>query len=163
MRTAAQWFDIYGESHKNRTNKLIHWVCIPLITLSTLGLLQWIPDPFGDAPLAHWGTAFAIVAQLFYLRMSWRLSLGMVTVSAVLLATNHAITAAGLHIGVVSAAIFFVAWVGQFIGHKIEGKKPSFFQDLQFLLVGPAWLVQAVYRRVGIPVSPQGASASTLV
>ena len=162
MRTAEQWFEIYGESHQNLTNKLIHWVCIPLITLSTVGLMQRIPDPFGDAPLAHWGTLFVLAAQAFYLRLSWTIALGMAVVSGLVLATNHAIAAAGYDIGVVSAAIFFVAWVAQFIGHQIEGKKPSFFQDLQFLLVGPAWLVQAAYRRVGIPVSPQGASAGTI-
>ena len=48
--------------------------------------------------------------------------------------------------------LFVLAWVGQFIGHKIEGKKPSFFEDLQFLLVGPVWLLRFVYERMGLPV-----------
>jgi uncharacterized membrane protein YGL010W len=45
--------------------------------------------------------------------------------------------------------LFVVAWIGQFIGHKIEGKKPSFFKDVQFLLIGPAWLLSKVYRKAG--------------
>ena len=49
-----------------------------------------------------------------------------------------------------SLAIFIVAWIGQFIGHKIEGKKPSFFEDLQFLLIGPAWLLSFIYNKLGI-------------
>ena len=48
-------------------------------------------------------------------------------------------------------AIFVVAWVGQFIGHAVEGKRPSFFKDLLFLLVGPLWLLAFVYRALGVP------------
>ena len=51
----------------------------------------------------------------------------------------------------VAAAVFIVAWIGQFIGHAIEGRKPSFFEDVKFLLVGPAWLLHFIYRRAGIP------------
>ena len=50
----------------------------------------------------------------------------------------------------VAAVVFVLAWVGQFIGHLIEGRKPSFFEDVKFLLVGPAWLLASVYRRAGI-------------
>jgi uncharacterized membrane protein YGL010W len=51
----------------------------------------------------------------------------------------------------VSAIVFVVAWIGQFYGHKVEGKKPSFLKDIQFLLIGPAWLLHFIYRRLGIP------------
>jgi uncharacterized membrane protein YGL010W len=47
--------------------------------------------------------------------------------------------------------IFVIAWIGQFAGHALEGKRPSFFKDVQFLLIGPLWLVAAAYRRVGLP------------
>ena len=46
--------------------------------------------------------------------------------------------------------VFILAWIGQFIGHKIEGKKPSFFEDIQFLLIGPAWLLSFIYKKLGI-------------
>jgi uncharacterized membrane protein YGL010W len=51
---------------------------------------------------------------------------------------------------VTSLVIFVAAWIGQFIGHAIEGKRPSFFKDLQFLLIGPLWLLAAAYRRLGL-------------
>ena len=50
-------------------------------------------------------------------------------------------------------AIFVVAWIGQFIGHAIEGRRPSFFKDLQFLLIGPIWLLAFVYRSIGLRYS----------
>lgn len=150
MRTASEWFELYGESHKNPINKAIHWVCIPMITLSTLGLLQRVPVGVGHL---HLGTALLVLSMLFYVRLSWTIAVGMFALGSVGIAINTAIASTGADLGVVSAAVFFVAWLVQFVGHKIEGKKPSFFQDLQFLLVGPAWLLQAVYARFGVPVA----------
>lgn len=150
MRSADEWFALYGESHRNPVNKAIHWVCIPLIVLSTLGLLQAIPVP-SPAPGVHTGTVVAALALVFYASLSASIAVGMALFAIACLAVNAAIAQA-VPIGPVSAGVFFVAWVAQFVGHKIEGKKPSFFQDLQFLLVGPAWLLQFVYRKVGIPV-----------
>jgi uncharacterized membrane protein YGL010W len=152
VRTAEAWFELYGESHKNAVNKAIHWVCIPLIVLSTLGVLQAIPVP-GATPWLHGGTVVAALAMLFYGRLSSTILVGMAGVAGTCLAVNGAIAQAGLPIGWISAGIFAGAWVAQFVGHKIEGKKPSFFQDLQFLLVGPAWLLQFVYKKAGVPVT----------
>lgn len=152
MATATEWFERYGESHQNPTNKLIHWVCIPVILTTTLGLAQSIPFPVAVSPWLDWGAVLAALATLFYLRLSWTLGVGMALVAAAALGINHAIVAAGLPLVWVSVGVFFVAWVLQFIGHKVEGKKPSFFQDVQFLLIGPAWLLQFVYTKVGIPV-----------
>lgn len=163
MRTADQWFDLYGQSHQNPVNKAIHWVCIPLIVLSTLGLFQAVPDPFAPAWL-HWGTLVVIAALGFYATFSATITVGMALVGAGMLAVNGMIAASGWPVLWVSLGVFAVAWAVQFVGHEIEGKKPSFIQDVQFLLVGPAWLLQFVYRKVGIPIvlrrSPSSPSAA---
>lgn len=155
MRTADEWFDLYGHSHQNKVNKLIHWICIPVILVTTLGLVQTLPFPVVGHPLAHWGTVVVALGLVFYARLSLTLAAGMGVVSAAALAINASIVAAGGNLLVISAVVFFVAWLFQFIGHKIEGAKPSFFEDLQFLLIGPAWLLQFVFRGVGIPVVPE--------
>lgn len=154
MTTATAWFDRYAESHRNPTNKLIHWVCIPIILTTTLGLVQSIPFPVAGAELGwlDWGTVVVALATLFYFRLSWTIGVGMLGVASFALFVNHAIVAAGLPLLGVSVGVFFVAWVAQFIGHKIEGKKPSFFTDLQFLLIGPAWLLHFVFKKIGVPV-----------
>ncbi|TNE90910.1 MAG: DUF962 domain-containing protein [Deltaproteobacteria bacterium] len=154
MRSADEWFELYGQSHQNKLNKAIHWVCIPVILVTTLGLFQSLPFPVDGHPLAHWGTVVVALGLVFYARLSWTLFAGMAAVSGAALAINGALVAAGVNLPLVSAAVFFVAWLFQFIGHKVEGAKPSFFEDLQFLLVGPAWLLQFVFKKVGIPVSP---------
>ncbi len=151
MKTAAEWFAEYGESHQNPTNKLIHWICVPLIVFSVLGLLWSIPVP-SPIPYLNVATIVGGLALLFYFRLSATLGLGMVVVLAVMLGLLAQIEASGLSVLWVSVVIFVGAWVGQFYGHQIEGKKPSFLKDVQFLLIGPIWLLHFAYARWGVKV-----------
>jgi uncharacterized membrane protein YGL010W len=65
------------------------------------------------------------------------------------LANYLALTFPGM-LAYISLAVFVVAWIVQFYGHKIEGKKPSFLKDVQFLMIGPAWLMHFIYKKIGI-------------
>ncbi len=151
MRSADDLFDEYSESHRNPVNKAIHWICVPLITLSVLGLLTAIPWPFPGEQL-NWAVIGLALALLYYLRLSLSIALGMAGVFAALILGVQALAGfEGLPLWASSLGIFVGAWIGQFIGHGIEGKKPSFLRDLEFLLVGPAWLLAHVYRMIGIP------------
>ena len=143
----------YGESHQNPTNKLVHWVCVPLIMFSLLGLLWSVPVPGfiqNISPWLNWGTFVMALALLYYVRLSGRLALGMVLVWIAMAAGLRVVAElAALPLWAICLLIFALAWVGQFWGHKVEGKKPSFLKDLQFLLIGPLWLLHFVYRRLG--------------
>lgn len=128
----------YAESHRNPTNELIHFVCIPAIVFSLLGIL-WALHPV--AALA------AVLGSLYYyLKLSRPFAIGMGAMSLVMLALLSLLPA--MTVLPVSIAVFVVAWIGQFIGHKIEGKKPSFFDDLRFLLIGPLFVLSFLYRRM---------------
>lgn len=136
MKSITEWFDEYSESHQNKTNKMIHWVCVPAILFSILGIL------------AHFSallTALIIVLTLiFYARLDLVLAVAMVALVAVMAWIIYLLpVGVGFYIGV-----FILAWVGQFYGHKVEGKKPSFFKDLQFLLIGPVWCMDAYLSKV---------------
>ena len=159
MKPIQQWIDEYGESHQNPTNKAIHWVCVPLIMLSLLALLGEIPFfinefilfSIGSEPIfLNWTIIFLVFPIIFYLRLSLTLSIGMLLVAISMLLSISYIKYYDPEVWRLSLAIFIVAWIGQFVGHKIEGKKPSFFEDLQFLLIGPAWLLHFIYKKVGI-------------
>jgi uncharacterized membrane protein YGL010W len=139
-RPVDRLFDRYGESHRNPANKAIHWICVPLITWSVLAAL-WAWSPVA----AYTGIALALA---FYAWLSPSLALGML---AVLAAMVYPLTLLGSHVLAVAGGVFVLAWIGQFVGHMIEGRKPSFFEDVKFLLVGPAWLLGFIYRRAGIP------------
>ena len=158
MRTAQQWFDEYGESHQTSFNKMIHYVCVPAIFFSIIGLLASIPFgfvadlfPASIAPFVHPGTLLILFGLVFYFRMSLPIFLGMLFISAFILWGNYWLaTTFTTPLWLISVVIFVVSWVLQFIGHNHEGKKPSFIKDLQFLMVGPAWILGHVYRQVGI-------------
>ncbi|MDO7851960.1 Mpo1 family 2-hydroxy fatty acid dioxygenase [Hymenobacter convexus] len=153
MATLSALLAEYGESHQNPTNKLVHWVCVPLIMFSLIGLLWSIPVPIpvrGISYLFNWGNLVMLLALVYYVRLSPRLALGMVFVwAAMAVVLSLVVDYSALPLWAVCLIVFAMAWVGQFWGHKVEGKKPSFLKDLQFLLIGPLWLLHFVYRRLG--------------
>jgi uncharacterized membrane protein YGL010W len=130
----------YAESHLNPTNELIHFICVPAIVLSLLGLV-WAIHPL----LALGGV---LISLIYYATLSVPLAFGMVLMSCLMLWLLSILPQG--YVLQISAAVFVVAWIGQFIGHKIEGKKPSFFTDVRFLLIGPLFVLGFLYRRLHI-------------
>jgi uncharacterized membrane protein YGL010W len=139
IRRVDQLLAHYGESHRNPRNEVIHFVAIPLIMLSLVGLL------FALHPWVAYG--FIAASLVYYARLSLVFLASMTVLSAIAIALVHAM---GEQVLPVSAAIFVAAWIAQFIGHKIEGKKPSFFEDLQYLWVGPLFVLSRLYERLGV-------------
>jgi uncharacterized membrane protein YGL010W len=153
-KPADQWFSEYGESHQNRLNKALHWICVPLIAVSVIALFWEIPTPqlMRRVPFLNWATLLVAGSLIFYLRLSPPLAVGMLILSTAVIGGIAAYERLGVTpVWQLALAVFLIAWIGQFIGHSIEGEKPSFFQDLQFLLIGPIWLLGFIYRRLGIP------------
>ncbi|HEY0896825.1 MAG TPA: Mpo1-like protein [Sphingobacteriaceae bacterium] len=160
LRPIDAYFAKYAESHQNPTNKLIHWICVPLIVFSILGLVWAIPFPHLDFlgrynGFVNWASFLIAFAVYYYLRLSPMLSYAMLLV--IMLFSYLIVTLEKMHrVGgwpemyQVCLAIFVLSWIGQFIGHKIEGRKPSFLDDVKFLLIGPVWLLHFLFRKAGI-------------
>lgn len=156
MKSTQEWLDAYAVSHKNTTNKLIHWFCIPLIMFSIFGLLMSIPVPVLNFSLfINFASLVLLFALIFYLRLSISLFFGFLVIGVALLFGNYflyqTLNLDNGNLAIISLVIFGLAWIGQFIGHKIEGAKPSFLEDVQFLLIGPAWLLHFIYKKMGLP------------
>jgi len=158
MRKIDLLLNEYGESHQDATNKAIHWICVPLIFFSVVGLIASIPSQAVQSvlgwgnPYANWAGVGLVLVLLYYVTLSIPLSIGMALFGLLCLFVIELIVRVNIApLWMVSLVIFFVAWVGQFYGHKVEGKKPSFLKDIQFLLIGPAWLMHFIYKRLGIP------------
>lgn len=130
----------YSESHLNPTNEIIHFICIPAIVFSLLGLI-WAIHPYA-------AMAVVLISMLYYFTLSVPFALGMLLMSGAMLCILSMMPQAWVLR--ISLAIFVIAWIGQFVGHKIEGKKPSFFEDLRFLLIGPLFVLSFLYRRLRI-------------
>lgn len=148
MRTAKQWFEDYAVSHKNQTNINIHYICVPLIFFSVVGLLMSIPTellnsitPIDNPLIVNWAFIAAIFTLYFYFNLGFSYGLKMLAFMALALLLNYYLSEF-VNLFYTSIFIFVIAWVGQFYGHKIEGKKPSFLKDLQFLLIGPLWVIE---------------------
>ncbi len=138
-RKVDQLLAHYAESHRNPRNEVIHFVAIPLIMLSLVGLL------FALHPWVAYG--FILASMVYYARLSLVFLMTMAVLSAVAVALVHAM---GDKVLPISAAVFVGAWIAQFVGHKIEGKKPSFFEDLQYLWVGPLFVLSKLFGKLGI-------------
>jgi uncharacterized membrane protein YGL010W len=154
MKTMQQWFNEYAVSHQNKTNQLIHYICVPTIFFSIVGMLMAIPATFlastvniKNPILENWATVILIFVLLFYLKLSVNMFFKMLIFSLLCLLGNYYLSNY-LPLFYTSLTLFVVAWIGQFYGHKVEGKKPSFFKDLQFLLIGPAWVFEKLSRKI---------------
>lgn len=147
MKGIEEWFEEYGQSHRHPVNVAIHKLAVPGIYLCSLGLLWSLPA--GPLPAGlNWAAVAAIPVLAFYLQLSFALFVGMAGLTALGLAFCHLWQGSLLWPALL---IFVLLWIAQFVGHRIEGKRPSFLADLQFLLIGPAWVLASLYRRLGIP------------
>jgi len=154
MKTIQQWLSEYGESHQDHTNKTIHWICVPSIFFSITGLLYSIKLPFAISGITlNVAMVVMILAVFYYISLSRTLWIGMLLFAVFCLWLSNLIESSGIMpLWLFCVIIFVVAWIGQFYGHKIEGKKPSFFKDIQFLMIGPAWLMSFIYKKLGIGI-----------
>lgn len=148
MKTQNQWFSEYAVSHQNETNQLIHYICVPAIFFSIVGLLMSIPSTFISSItklnlpiIENWATIILLISLIFYATLSIGTFIKMLFFGAICIVGNYYLSNL-LPLVYISLFIFVIAWIGQFYGHKIEGKKPSFLKDLQFLLIGPAWVFE---------------------
>lgn len=147
MRSANDWFNEYSKTHQNTFNQKIHYVCVPAIFWSVTALLSSIPVPAFFPSWLDWTLIVLVPVLGFYASLGLRYFFTMFAVSFLSVASIRVLSLAGMSSLFVGLTVFIVAWIGQFYGHKIEGKKPSFFTDLLFLLIGPLWVAEkALFR-----------------
>jgi uncharacterized membrane protein YGL010W len=152
-RPIDRWFDRYSGDHRNAINQRIHVVAVPAILWSVIALLWCIPVPPGGWFKPGIFAALAILgAWMFYYRASRVLGFGMLAMLVAMAALTWWLHAAfGTRmLSWLAVGVFVVAWIAQFVGHKIEGRKPSFLTDLTYLLIGPAWVLAKGLRALGV-------------
>ena len=154
MKSIHQWLAEYGESHQNETNKLVHWICVPLIFFSITGLFYSIKLPFTIGGISgNVAMIILVLAIIYYFTLSKTLWIGLLLFATTCFAVCYFIEQLNyIPVWLFCLIVFVLAWIGQFYGHHVEGNKPSFFKDIQFLLIGPAWLMSFIYKKLGIGV-----------
>jgi uncharacterized membrane protein YGL010W len=128
MRQIEKLLEHYGESHQNKTNVLIHGIAVPSIFFVSVGLIYCIPVPdfiaVYDITFAH---ILTIPMLMYYFKLSGPIGAAMTLLSLAVFGGINLLEASGISVLWFSVVLFVVMWILQFIGHKIEGKKPSFF------------------------------------
>ncbi|WP_159737364.1 Mpo1 family 2-hydroxy fatty acid dioxygenase [Vibrio atypicus] len=140
MRDLTQWLSDYGDSHQNPINQKIHKVAVPGIFISVVGLIWSIPSVSFYGYTLNWVWVAAIPVWAFYFKLSLSVFLMMLGFTLASISLVWSLEIMQLPVLLISLSMFASLWLLQFIGHKIEGKKPSFFDDLAFLLIGPIWV-----------------------
>lgn len=150
-RPIDRYFASYAHDHQNRLNQHIHVVAVPAILWSVVALLWCLPPLITWFQNGIWAGLAMFAAWCFYNRLSRPLGLGMLAVLFVF-GCSCRLLEAQLGLGGLARlalAVFVLAWIAQFIGHRHEGRKPSFLTDLTYLLIGPGWVLAKVYRQFG--------------
>lgn len=140
MRDLTQWLSDYGDSHQNPINQKIHKVAVPGIFISVVGLIWSIPSVSFYGYTLNWVWIAVIPVWAFYFKLSLSVFLMMLGFTLASISLVWSLELMQLPVLLISLSMFASLWLLQFIGHKIEGKKPSFFDDLAFLLIGPIWV-----------------------
>lgn len=156
MRSADYYLNEYAKDHQNRINQVLHKVCVPAIMVSLLGMLWSIPVPAAMVelgPYANWATLFIAVTLVYYVLLSPRCALAMLPVVVLSVLVVEWLGSIPWPLWQTSLTIFVVAWIGQFVGHAVEGRRPAFFRDLRFLLIGPLWVLAGPYQRLGFALA----------
>lgn len=142
MTKLQNWLEKYKVCHKNPTNILIHKFCVPAILWSLLALLSLVTFPQFQGGFLHLASCLSVAGLIFYATLGLKPFAVMFILCALCLSSSYywVNTWGQANLLIVSSSVFVLAWILQFIGHKIEGAKPAFFDDLFFLLIGPLWV-----------------------
>jgi len=145
MKSLETLLNEYSKDHQNVTNQKIHYICVPVIVYSILGLLWVLPQVSLFSVSVNFSWVFILGATIYYLLLDLKLALLMLLISLLMVFSFPFIAKLPLDALWVFIALFVVAWVGQFYGHKVEGKKPSFLTDLTYLFIGPLWIIKKLF------------------
>lgn len=141
----------YERDHQDKTNRLLHFIAVPLIFFCVVAFVTEIPTPAGIEKLpGGWLLIAVIPASIYYLRRSVTAGVIMIAFTLLCFGIIELLRHAALPVWEVSLGLFIVLWGVQYVGHSIEGKRPSFFRDAQFLLIGPVWVFHKFLRPLGV-------------
>lgn len=154
MTDSDGWLERYAASHSNVTHPLIYWASVPMVVLGTVGLL-WvlpIPDEFYEiSPLLNWGSAFLMATTVYYFIISLSIAIGMLPFVLGIAALQMWLAESQFAPLRVSLGLLVAGTIGLWLGHRNEKGLRPLLEDLQVMMIGPAWLLSVLYRRVGIP------------
>ena len=151
---ADEWADRYGALRTSGPTAANAWLGIPLVLMALLGMLWSIPMPDAlSQPSAaiNAATMWVMASFVYYCILSIRIALGSLLLLVVLMLPSAWLERAGLPIWPFASALFAPAFAWQLVETRRATGKLRIFANMQYLMLGPVWLLRAVYRRAGVP------------
>jgi hypothetical protein len=147
------WLIRYGESHETLRNPFVYWAAVPMLVVGLTGLLWALPVP-GEfmqiSLLLNWGSAFLMVTAIYYFIISLALAIGLLPFLLGLASIQLWLANSGYPPIAISTGLIVAGVVGIALGRG--GQPRAILQDLQMVMIGPAWLLSVIYKRFRIPV-----------
>jgi hypothetical protein len=155
MTETTDWLQRYGDSHTELAYPLLYWAAVPAVVLGTVGLL-WImpvPDEYARiSPLLNWGSTFLMAAVVYYFIISVPLAIGMLPFIVGIATCQSWLGSSDFSPLRVSAGLLLAGTLGLWVGRRRQWSLGPVWTDLQLVMIGPAWLLSVLYRRIGIPI-----------
>jgi len=154
MTETDSWLKNYEDTHQDLTYPVVFWAAVPMVVLGTVGVLWTLPIPdefFEISPLLNWGTAFLMAAAVYYFIISVSLAIGMLPFVLGVAGIQAWLGQSDYSAMHVSLGLLVGGIIGLWMGHRNESSLRPVLQDLQLMMIGPAWLLSVLYRRIGIP------------
>ena len=154
MTETDGWLKRYEETHNDLTYPAVYWTAVPMVVLGIVGLLWALPIPdefFEISPLLNWGTAFLMATTVYYFIISVSLAIGMLPFVVGVAGVQMWLAQSDYSPFQVSIGLLVAGIIGLWMGHRNEAGLRPVLQDLQLMMIGPAWILSVLYRRIGIP------------
>jgi len=155
MNESMDWLQRYADSHGELSNPALYWAAVPMVVLGGVGLLWIVPIPEEYArisPLLNWGSTFLMAATVYYFIISVSLAIGMLPFVIGVAAFQTWLAMSDFSPLRVSAGLLLAGTLGLWVGRRRQWSPGPVFRDLQMVMIGPAWLLSVLYRRIGIPI-----------
>ena len=155
MSEVDGWLEHYEKTHRDLSYPAVYWTAVLMTVLGVIGLLWSLPIPeefFEISPLLNWGSAFLMATAVYYFIISIPLAIGLlpfVLGVAWLQLWLEQSDYSPIH---VCAGLLAAGMIGLWLGHHRQRSIRAVLQDLQLIMIGPAWLMSVLYRRIGIPL-----------
>lgn len=152
MTDIDDWLSRYEKTHDDLDSPVVYWAAIPMVIVGMTGLLWALPAPdefFKISPLLNWGSAFLMVTAIYYFIISLAIAIGLLPFLLGLAAIQMWLTNHGFPVNSVAIGLLVAGIVGLALGRN--GSPRAVVQDLQLIMIGPAWLLSVLYKRFKIP------------
>jgi hypothetical protein len=147
------WLARYEQSHQRLSKPVAYWFAVPMFVVGITGLLWALPVPaeFRDiSPLLNWGSSFLMVTAVYYFIISLSLAIGLLPLLLGLAGVQMWLLDSGFPAISISTSLVVAGVSGFMLSHG--GSLRRVIEDLQLVMIGPAWALSVVYKRFGIPI-----------